>query len=102
MQLGSWHKTKQDCFLGCLEASIACIGHVRIIHSLGKGLYKGHTRECGVVLEAVADYELWIWDTFFGTAGSHKDINMLQCSLVFARLVEGQTPEVTYEINRHT
>jgi hypothetical protein len=32
---------------------------------------------CNVVLEAVADYDLCIWHSFFGMAGSHNDINVL-------------------------
>jgi hypothetical protein len=39
--------------------------------------------ECSVFLEAVADYDLWIWHAFFGMAGTNNDINVLQRSLVF-------------------
>ena len=55
-----------------------------------------------MILEAMADYETWIWHAFFGMAGSHNDINVLQRSPVFARLVEGQVPLLDYEINDHT
>jgi hypothetical protein len=42
-----------------------------------QGVYKGHTGECSVILEAVADQDLWIWYAFFGMVGTHNDINML-------------------------
>jgi hypothetical protein len=34
-----------------------------------QGMYKGHKREYGVVLEAMADHDLWIWHAFFGMVG---------------------------------
>jgi hypothetical protein len=48
-----------------------------------KGLYKGHTRECIVILEAVEDRDLWIWHAFFEMAGTHNDINVLHRSPVW-------------------
>jgi hypothetical protein len=65
------------------------------------GMYRGYKKEPTIILEAVASKDLWIWHAFFGMPGSHNDINMLQRSPIFARLAEGEGPQVNYNINRH-
>jgi hypothetical protein len=67
-----------------------------------QGQYSGHAEGCTVILEAVASQDLLIWYSFFGMAGSHNDINVLQRSPVFARLAKGNAPSVSYEIMGHT
>ncbi|KAK1669890.1 hypothetical protein QYE76_058049 [Lolium multiflorum] len=66
-----------------------------------RGAYNGHSEGCTVILEAVASHDTWIWHSFFGMAGSHNDINVLQRSPVFDRLAYGQSPDVDFEINGH-
>jgi hypothetical protein len=69
--------------------------------SAWQGMYTGHVHDPTIILEAVADKDLWIWHAFFGMPGSHNDINVLHRSSLFARLAEGQAPEVKYTINNH-
>ncbi|XP_034586698.2 uncharacterized protein [Setaria viridis] len=69
--------------------------------SAWQGMYTGHVHEPTIILEAVADKDLWIWHAFFGMPGSHNDINVLHRSSLFARLAEGQAPKVNYTINNN-
>jgi hypothetical protein len=64
-----------------------------------QGMYKGHKKGCTVILEAVATHDLWIWRSFFGMPGSNNDINVLQFSPIFSKLVEGHAPPVDFIIN---
>jgi hypothetical protein len=62
-------------------------------------MYKGHKKGCTVILEEVATHDLWVWHSFFGMPGSNNDINVLQCSLIFSKLVEGHASPVDFVIN---
>ncbi|KAL6125686.1 hypothetical protein ACLB2K_073740 [Fragaria x ananassa] len=62
------------------------------------GMYSGRKGSPTIILEAVADYDLWIWHAYFGLPGSNNDINVLEASHLFADLVEGNSPPVNYKI----
>ena len=42
--------------------------------------YKGKENKTSVVLEAVCDYNLWFWHSFFGSGGFFNDLNVLDVS----------------------
>ncbi|XP_021721236.1 uncharacterized protein LOC110688780 [Chenopodium quinoa] len=58
------------------------------------GMYQGRSKNATIILEVVAFKDLWIWNVFFGT-----DINVLQWSLMFDDICEGQAPEVSFNVN---
>ena len=63
------------------------------------GQYKGKEKKPTVVLEAWADQELWIWHCNFGSPGSLNDINILDQSPVFQKILQGVAPSVKFRIN---
>ena len=65
-------------------------------------MYKGAKEACSVVLETVATQDHLIWHSFFDMPETHNDINVLQCSNVFVKLVEGHAPPVNFEVMRTT
>ena len=65
------------------------------------GMFKGHVKKPTMILEAVDSHDLWIWHALFGVPGCNNDLNVLQRSHVFAKLAEGEAPEVNYTINGH-
>ncbi|KAE9096699.1 hypothetical protein PF005_g11955 [Phytophthora fragariae] len=56
-----------------------------------------------MVLEAVADYNLRIWDCNFGSPGSLNDINILGQSPLLNDMLQGISPQVEFTIsgNKH-
>ncbi|XP_042027139.1 uncharacterized protein LOC121774306 [Salvia splendens] len=52
-----------------------------------------------MILEAVADYRLWIWHAYFGVAWSNKDINVLQSSPVFNEQCWGKGLQINFVDN---
>ncbi|XP_031261141.1 uncharacterized protein LOC116119340 [Pistacia vera] len=62
------------------------------------GQYVGRSGSPTIILEAVADYDPWIWHAFFGLPGSNNDINVLEASHLFANLTQGIAPSAHYII----
>jgi Plant transposon protein len=57
-----------------------------------KGQYKSKEKKPTVVLEAIADGELWNWHIFFGSPGPLNDINTLDSSATTAGILAGKCP----------
>jgi hypothetical protein len=68
------------------------------------GQYKGKENDKTLVLEAIADADLYIWYHFFGEPGSLNDINILQKSTIVGSILNGSFDlKVTpYTINNTT
>ena len=62
------------------------------------GSYSGRSGSPTIILEAVADYDLWIWHAYFGLLGSNNDINVLDSSHLFYNLTQGIAPPAHYVI----
>ncbi|XP_059635384.1 uncharacterized protein LOC132277549 [Cornus florida] len=65
------------------------------------GTHTGRSHKPTLILEVVASKNLWIWHAFFGMAGSHNDLNVLDHSPVFKNMINGSMPPVNYVVNRH-
>ncbi|XP_047320973.1 putative nuclease HARBI1 [Impatiens glandulifera] len=52
------------------------------------GQYTGRSGKPTIILEAVADYDLWIWHAYFGLSGTNNDINVLESSHLFSDLTQ--------------
>ncbi|KAK3192949.1 hypothetical protein Dsin_024259 [Dipteronia sinensis] len=62
------------------------------------GQYASRSGFPTIILEAVADYDLWIWHAYFGLSGTNNDINVLEASHLFANLAQGIAPPAHYVI----
>jgi hypothetical protein len=69
------------------------------------GQHRGHGegRKNTLILEAIADLDLYCWFLYFGDAGSLNDINVLDKSSIVASILDGTFDLKTedYEINGH-
>jgi hypothetical protein len=59
-----------------------------------KGLFEGKEGFPIILLEAVADYNLWIWHSAFGLPGSLNDIHVWDRSLLLELLLDGHHDKI--------
>ncbi|XP_021828316.1 uncharacterized protein LOC110768776 [Prunus avium] len=64
-----------------------------------QGDYGNRKGQKSIILEAIASFDTWVWDAFFGVAGSQNDLNVLGQSPVFNDVLRGHSPQITYQIN---
>lgn len=55
-------------------------------------MFSGKEGQFTVVLEAIADSELWIWHLKIGFPGSLKEINILGSSTTIRGIMKGEFP----------
>ena len=91
----------QHRFSGMLGSIVCMHWEWKNCPSAWKGLYTTgfKSKHPTIVLEAVADYRLWIWYAYFGVAGSKNDINVLQSSPLFNDQELGVGPAVSFVAN---
>ena len=65
------------------------------------GQYSGRSGAPTIILEVVADYDLWIWHAYFGMPSSNNDINVLESSRLFSNLAQGIAPLANYMIQEN-
>jgi hypothetical protein len=54
-----------------------------------------------IMLEAIASQDLWFWHAFFGPAGCNNDINVLNQSPLFTKVLTGKAPRIPFWVNGH-
>ena len=70
------------------------------VHFVATSLSIGKEKKPTIVLEAVADCNLWIWHAFFGMPGSCNDLNVLDNSPLVSEIFAGRfPPPVGYVVN---
>nr|GFC35156.1 hypothetical protein [Tanacetum cinerariifolium] len=55
-----------------------------------------------IMLEAVADKQLWFWHAYFGVPEADNDLNVLYGSPLFDDLLPDKAPEASFQVNRKT
>ncbi|XP_020255247.1 uncharacterized protein LOC109832226 [Asparagus officinalis] len=67
-------------------------------NDIARLLYIGRSGSPTIILEIVADYDLWIWYAYFGMSDTNNDINVLESSNLFFNLAQCIAPPAHYVI----
>ena len=89
---------KQRGFLGMLGSLDCMHWKWKIYPTAWVGQYASRSGNPTIILEVVADYDLWIWHAYFGMPGTNNDINVLESSNHFSNLAKGIAPPAKYVI----
>ncbi|XP_021991983.1 uncharacterized protein LOC110888783 [Helianthus annuus] len=57
---------------------------------------RGDIGKPSLILQAVASYDLWIWNAYFGQQGSHNDINVFESLPVLEEIINGLAPSSAF------
>jgi Plant transposon protein len=88
MRVSSMHQSEfgvRGC-IGCLDCMHVYWKNCPVAW---KGQYEGKEGSPTIILEAVADYSLWIWHTRFGFPGTLNDINVWDQSSLLRMFLDG-------------
>lgn len=67
------------------------------------GQYKGKGSKPSIILEGIADGNLWLWYVFYGLPGSLNDLNVLDKSTTMGSILKGEfPPRMNYRVNGST
>ncbi|XP_020250051.1 uncharacterized protein LOC109827454 [Asparagus officinalis] len=89
------HYRKQQLFF---EVLIVCIRNGKIVQRHGLGNTHDVNGSPTIILEAVADYDLWICHAYFGMPETNNNISVLKSSNLFSNLAQGIDPPAHYVI----
>lgn len=64
-----------------------------------QGQYSDKDKTNSIILEAIADQELWIWHAFWGLAGGNNDLNVLDRSPLLNEWVANDSANVSFYVN---
>ncbi|XP_074355815.1 uncharacterized protein LOC141695471 [Apium graveolens] len=86
--------------LECMIGSIDCMyWEWKNCPSGWGGAYSGRKGRPTIILEAVASYDTWIWHAFFDVPRAQNDLNFLDHSPVFDKVIPGSSPTVVFHVN---